>query len=121
MQQKRSSGAALKRGVILRMIMQANTAVPTIGIRMAKTAVGIPNNEAAAGEVNADSITWVFPLLVTQLIVLVAGSHFHIVLQTAGTVGAAFCHDLFASLWVLHNQWHLNQGSMHIKNITIRQ
>jgi hypothetical protein len=47
---------------------------------MAKTAVGIPNIEAAAGEVNADSITWVYPPFVTQLIVFVAGSHSHIVL-----------------------------------------
>ena len=34
----------------------------TTGMKMEKITAGIPNSEAAAGEVNADSITWVYPL-----------------------------------------------------------
>jgi hypothetical protein len=46
---------------------------------MAKTAVGIPKIDAAAGEVRTDSIFTVVPLFITQLIVFVAGSHSHII------------------------------------------
>jgi hypothetical protein len=38
-------------------------AIPITGMKMEKITAGIPNIEAAAGEVNADSITWVCPLL----------------------------------------------------------
>jgi hypothetical protein len=40
--------------------------VPITGIIMEKTAAGIPKNEAAAGEVNADPILRWFPLLVPE-------------------------------------------------------
>ena len=36
-------------------------AIPATGMKMEKIIAGIPNIEAAAGEVNADSITWVYP------------------------------------------------------------
>jgi hypothetical protein len=43
-------------------------AVPTAGIKIEKIIVGMPNTEAAAGEVKADSIlNLIPPLFVTQL------------------------------------------------------